>query len=374
MVRPTIWPIDPHTQAKHIILRRYLDAWLPIMATWNNRIVVIDGFAGPGRYTGGEEGSPLIALRALLDHPHLQPLRPGLEVRFYFVEERGDRSQVLDQEIARFRQQYPIPDGVHIEVANREFAPYLNEVLVRLEQAGKKMAPTFGFIDPFGFSGIPMDLIARLSRHPSSEVLVSFMLESINRWAWHGDPKIEEHLDELFGTREWRALAREADGDRRRQGLVELYRRRLIEKAGFEFVINFEMIDQGNRTEYFLYFATKSLKGLSVMKQAMWRADPVGGQLFSDRLASDQQLVLVSVAAPVPLRDLLQRQFRSEGWVPVDRLEQFVLTETIYSEKMHLRRQTLGPMEKGGLIEVKRPKGKRKAIGQYPKGTLIRFL
>jgi hypothetical protein len=40
------------------------------MAKWNGRIIFLDGFAGPGRYAGGEEGSPLIALRALFLHPH----------------------------------------------------------------------------------------------------------------------------------------------------------------------------------------------------------------------------------------------------------------------------------------------------------------
>ena len=34
MVAPktTIWKLDPHTSAKHAILRRYLQAWAPILA------------------------------------------------------------------------------------------------------------------------------------------------------------------------------------------------------------------------------------------------------------------------------------------------------------------------------------------------------
>ena len=62
--KDTIWPIEPHTCAKHQILRKYLDAWLPILGTYNKRIVYIDGFAGPGEYKGGEPGSPIIALEA----------------------------------------------------------------------------------------------------------------------------------------------------------------------------------------------------------------------------------------------------------------------------------------------------------------------
>ena len=58
----TLWSIEPHTAAKHKILCKYLDAWLPILQSFNGRIIYLDGFAGPGRYIGGEPGSPLVAL------------------------------------------------------------------------------------------------------------------------------------------------------------------------------------------------------------------------------------------------------------------------------------------------------------------------
>jgi three-Cys-motif partner protein len=60
----TIWAIEPHTAAKHEILTRYLDAWFPILASWNTKVFFIDGFAGPGTYQGGEHGSPLLAIEA----------------------------------------------------------------------------------------------------------------------------------------------------------------------------------------------------------------------------------------------------------------------------------------------------------------------
>lgn len=61
MPHPVIWELKPHTKAKHDILRRYLQAWFAIMGQTYPRIVYIDGFAGPGEYDRGEEGS-LIAI------------------------------------------------------------------------------------------------------------------------------------------------------------------------------------------------------------------------------------------------------------------------------------------------------------------------
>ena|SRR5579872_2122249 len=35
-----------------------LDAWLPILGTYNKRIIYIDGFAGPGEYAGESRARP----------------------------------------------------------------------------------------------------------------------------------------------------------------------------------------------------------------------------------------------------------------------------------------------------------------------------
>ncbi len=78
MIEPVLWNLDDHTRAKHRVLRAYLDAWIPIMAQQAlkvraqtlgaPRLLLVDGFAGPGRYATGEPGSPLIMLNALRDH------------------------------------------------------------------------------------------------------------------------------------------------------------------------------------------------------------------------------------------------------------------------------------------------------------------
>jgi len=67
--RTTIWEMQPHTRAKHAILRQYLQAWISILTQGGfPNILYIDGFAGPGRYAGGEDGSPIIAIKSALEH------------------------------------------------------------------------------------------------------------------------------------------------------------------------------------------------------------------------------------------------------------------------------------------------------------------
>ena len=71
----TLWKRGEHTEGKHLVLRHYFEAWFPIlgMGNRNQRILFIDGFAGPGEYEGGEEGSPLVAMRVLAEHSASRP-------------------------------------------------------------------------------------------------------------------------------------------------------------------------------------------------------------------------------------------------------------------------------------------------------------
>src|SRR5690349_18249206 len=96
-----LWELKPHTKAKHLILKVYLQAWLPIMGSHHGRILLIDGFAGRGRYRGGEEGSPLIILRTLVEHPQFQT-NSNREVLVLFIERRAKNAEALRHELTRF--------------------------------------------------------------------------------------------------------------------------------------------------------------------------------------------------------------------------------------------------------------------------------
>lgn len=359
------WPISPHTRAKHLILKRHLDAWLPIMTQVNSQLLFIDGFAGPGRYEGGEDGSPIVALKAAMLNRRFQQVPPKCDIQFVFIEEDTNRVEALRAELEAFCREHPLPPWVRFDVEAAEFAPYLSGELDRLARGGVRPPSTFAFIDPFGYSDVPMSLIARIQQVPSSECLINFAYKSMNRWAV-GIPARERHLDDLFGTPEWHRYW----GNEHQ--LVQLYRQQLMSQAGFRYVRTFQMKGSRDVTEYFLAFCTNSPKGLSVFKQAAWKADPASGQVFSD--ASDPNQLLLVNPLP-PLRDLLLARFRGCGWVDIAEVAEYVLVETDYSESSHLKQRTIGPMEAEvpPVLSVQRPVGKRRRRGEYPDGTLLRF-
>lgn len=360
--KETIWAIEAHTSAKHQILRKYLDAWLPILGMYNKRVVYVDGFAGPGCYKGGEPGSPIVALQAALTH---QARLPG-ELVFLFIEKDDARADSLTAEIAKLQ----LTSAFKVQVERGEFADKLGAMLDALDSTSSQIAPTFALIDPFGFSGIPYALIQRLLSKNRCEVLVTVMADSINRWLEHPQETIKAHIVETFGTDESIKIA-EGTGDRVTE-LKNLYHRQLNKAA--QFVRYFEMRDHDGRLVYYLFFATNNPLGHLKMKEAMWKVDPYGDFRFSDSTNPNQPLLFDLNPSMAPLADELIVKFRSAGQIPVMVVEEHVNDNTAYLGK-HMREVLLQLETEGKLrvAEMKRDGTKRRGKS-FPKEAQVTFL
>ena len=323
----TIWPIENHTLAKHEILKEYLKAWIPILGRTSNRIIFLDGFAGPGIYKGGEEGSPIIAIQTAISH---SMLRFVPEIRFAFIESDRERSKILDQMI---RQKFPnLPSNVHVQVIPGDFVQSLTETLDGIEDNGKNLAPTLAFIDPFGYSEIPFELIARILRYPRCELFLTFMSGFINRFLH--DTEKENAVDRLYGTKAWRDARNIDNTDTRLNFLLDLYVAQL-NTIGIRFVRPFKMMNSSRKTIYDLVFATKHHKGMDAMKKAMLTVVSNGTYTFSDKTDTKQTYIVDYGKESHWIEDASASIFkRFQGkQVPLGVIRDFVLAETPFRFK-----------------------------------------
>lgn len=360
MVKPgdTLWQLEKHSRAKHQILRSYLEAWLPIMSKWNRRLILVDGFAGPGRYEGGEEGSPLIMLKAFLEHNQRQLITA--EQIYLFIEEREDRARHLENEIAKLN----LPRQVEYDVVHGAFEEIFRGVLAGVQKRGQQLAPTFAFIDPFGYTEAPMDLTGEFLQFERCEVLIYLPLPWIARFV--GRKGQDKAMSALFGSDEaWRAAIAMA-GDERKIFLHDLFRDQLRRVGGVKFVRSFEIVTRGSRGGYHLFFGTGHEKGLERMKDVMWKIDPQEGRGFRDSTDARQMVLFEAVPDLSPLQRTLRKHFGIADFA-IDEASRFVL-ETAFLPK-HLR-AVLRSLEKGGELEVLSVRKRRLT---YPAGTKIRF-
>lgn len=348
--RETIWQLEPHTRAKHEILRRYLQAWMIILSQGRfPEILYIDGFAGPGEYKGGEIGSPIIALdTALAYRPPLQA-----KVNFLFVEKDATRAAHLQAQIslrtipANF--DVIVEGGVTFEEAfNKRYQQYVRN---------GRLMPTFAFIDPFGWTGAPFALVKKILANPSCEVFVNFMYEEINRFIGHPDQV--SNFNSFFGTEEWKSCVDLKEPRTRNRCLHDLYLRQLHGDGGAAFVRSFEMSNSRDVTDYYLFYATNSMLGLKKMKEAMWKVDESGEFKFSDSTDPGQLILFEKAPNTTALRSQILRAF--SGKTPsISEIERFVVVETAFRET-HYKTQILKVLEREDTLRVVNAAPNRKA-------------
>lgn len=361
---PTVWPIEPHTEAKHAILDRYLKAWLPILtrqaaslkrqygSVKSHRILYIDGFAGPGVYKDGEPGSPLIAIDAAVKHSEPFPFR----VEMLFIEERPDRYSMLSEkllqkakEIENTRQNVTV-----ISPQQGDCDVVLGGLLDRSAQRGIHFGPALAFLDQFGYGSVSMRLISKILAVPQCEVFTYLDYKDINRFIT--DSHKAPALDRAFGGDEWKECISLPERQRRSR-LLELYTQALRDpgRGGAKYVVPFLMHDRRDQPLFWLIFATNHLRGLEEMKRAMWSVDKSGNFKFSDKDDPSQLKLLDDSFDQQWLADELKSSLNGQT-LTAQQVFEHVLVHT----PCYLFKTALQAMERDGRITiVNAPNGRR---------------
>lgn len=299
-----------------------------------------------------------MVLKTARDHAHT-----NAELLCIFIEADEDRYRHLEQVLT----QLALPNRIKYRVLKGSFTTQLPEALDLVAQQRQRREPLFAFVDPFGMSHTPLDTIKEILKSDGSEVLINFMFEEINRFLAIDD--LAANHDALFGTTKWRDLIGITSPPERRNRIHDLYRDQLSQLA--KYVRSFEMFNRRNRTDYFLFFATNSLKGLEKMKDAMWKVDSTGFYQFSDKVHLAGQL---SFFSDNPQYDLLEKMIVEDfggKTVEIGTLEEWVVAQSPF-RRAHLKRPVLVPMESAGrLTVVSAPPGRRR--GSFPDGTHVHF-
>ena len=321
----TVWEATRHTVAKHRILEKYLAAWFPILGSSHRSIAYIDGFAGPGVYKGGESGSPVRALEVAVSHPQRSRFN---KIFFWFIESDQTRCDTLEKVLS---EKFPDiknneDDQIQYMVGKGKFAETVESALDQIESYGGNPEPIFAFLDPFGFTQIPMRVVGRIVAYPRCEIMATFMDGFIKRF----HTEAEGALNELYGSKDWKSIASsESQSD---ITYVDLYKEKLKD-AGARYVRTFQMYRSSGNLVYHLVYATKHIKGIKAAKTAMRDVSRTGEYAFSDRSDPLQQVVIDYKDDKVWVPDaasLVFERFRGAKDVTVGEIEEYVLGDTPY--------------------------------------------
>jgi three-Cys-motif partner protein len=373
--------MEEHTRAKHQILKAYIDAWLPIMILRNARIVYLDGFAGSGEYDDGSIGSPIISLECAANH--MLKSKFDQEAIFYFIEKDGPRHEHLVGFIANRFKGKPnggyenLPSKFTIVPEHGEFNTVMEGILEGLEDKKETLAPTFAFVDPFGYSDIKLNILARILKFQKCELFITYMVGFIDRFATEilHQPSIKTAL--VVSDQEIQRISSISNSAQREIEWLNLLTsgllaelRRVDPSIPAPYHLYFKVKNRTNNTLYYLVYYTKSISGVKVMKEAMWKVGSEGQYLFSDYDFLPGQTSLVDYSQEKPWQreaaEYLYNYYKGKS-VPVAQLENQVILHTPWI----WRKKILQVLEDEKKIEVL---GNRPRAHTYPDDSSIRFL
>ncbi len=276
----------------------------------DNRVAFLDGYAGPGRYEDGSEGSGAMLLRKANE---LGKMATPRNVECHFVEE-------APEVVARLREVAAAEAGaVSYTITDGKISEHLPTLLESV-----KDIPLFVYLDPCGLI-IPMDEVATIFErpggvgHPPTEVLIN-LTAHLRRFAGilTSPNPIEASLarmDAVCGGDWWRDtwLKHLPDTDAAELAVVQGYAAKLSERAGGA---GTWIIDVRPRADlkpiYYLVFATRSLHGMIAFGEAAsiglerWRA-------FHAEAAAEDDLFGTAADWEVEWKAAEKRM--ADGWV-----------------------------------------------------------
>lgn len=157
------------SKRKDKILECYLPPYLSKIATQGHPVLIVDAFAGPGKFGDGEPGSPLIICQSVK-----KALSRGLSVPVSVLCIEDDRE--LFSQLSNLIGKFPFAEARH-----GKFGDYIQQI-----QEKAKDHSIFLYVDPFTVEGLDwarMDCVFQhLSiSHMSIEVLMNFNAQSFVR-------------------------------------------------------------------------------------------------------------------------------------------------------------------------------------------------
>ncbi len=280
----------PWSKYKDLILDYYLEPYLAKIATLRKPILVVDCFAGAGRFRDGSEGSPLIIIR------HLERLaQRGVKVKGIFIEK--------EEELFTRLSENADAGSVDVSLLKGDFHDHLGAI-----ESASRGHSTFVYVDPLAPKDLCFDDLAlvyqELRSGQSVETLVNFMSTAFVRVVCALRDRIEENgagddsdatvrkWSQIAGGDYWRSLVQDQTLSQRER--IDRVAKGYAESLHkwFRYVLNFPIRESysDEQPKYHLVFGSRHSDAVELMNDAMVKARRqfVGAEFVDDMLFDNQ--------------------------------------------------------------------------------------
>ncbi len=271
-----------HSKAKVDLFKRYFSIYLNVISrtSFVNKIYLYDLFAGEGRYSDGEKGSPVVAMECIASHYFNNGSTcPNIDVwRNDFSKSQIETDKFKIDRVKDFVDKIYRPDNVNVDFTKIDSSQILSEIDTRLNKL-KKDERALLFIDPWGYKDIkPKELKSILANGKTEIILflpISFMYRFANKAlideGFAGGKPLEEFLKELF-------VGKMPDTNNQIK-FIDAIKEEFKIYTSLKYVDTFT-IERENNNFFCLFFFTNNKTGYSKMLDAKWKFDEQSGRAF----------------------------------------------------------------------------------------------
>lgn len=318
---------NKHTEAKLNIYEGYLGRYLSILAVTKGagkRIFIYDLFCGPGTYNDGNDGSPLIAAKAIKAVSEKQEKwvrEMGVEFHLLLNDKNAGHIGSVESIIMEH-----LPAACQLKVTTSDYAKRINEVIGGIPQMND-FDRAFLFIDPYGYKDIRKQHFIELLKSPKFEVLIFLPVSSMYRFA---SSNMEERAEEDQSIKRLLEFTEDFEHDYgflRESDSIEGYIERLNESfresiqreiKSHVFTCFFDLKNEKNSNHYALFHICTRELAKEKMLEVFWGLDTQNGRCFDAKEYERRKMLTLPDEA---FRTLKRYEYELEARI-MERLQQ----------------------------------------------------
>lgn len=271
--------LDPHSAAKHDLVRTYLSRYIDILTSDPRQdllnITLVDGFAGGGEYIYRGQpvpGSPMILLqeidvaRANIAHRKKKEFR--LNAEFFFVEQRRGNFEFLQDTLRRSPYAGLVGESVHPRRGS--LANEIDGIIQHIRARGTAHRSIFLF-DQYGYNQVTLGCIRQiLGQLNNPEIILNFNVDWLINYLSEKDAFLKGVVPVELDVNHVREMLAMKDQRHARWFIQHFLYDHIVRRTGAPFYTCFYVVSPESNRSYWLLHLSGHPRARDEMARRHW--------------------------------------------------------------------------------------------------------
>lgn len=272
-------PLDPHSAAKHELVRNYVARYVDILTSDPRHdvlnVTLVDGFAGGGEYSylgGTVAGSPMILLQEIEAAKARMALWKKKEFRlnaeFVFVEQKRSNHAYLMDTLRR--SPFAASVGTTIQATRGVLENEIGGIIARIQARGTAHRSIFLF-DQYGYNQVTLRTIRRiLTSLKNPEIILNFNVDWLINYLSEKDDFLKAVAPVELGLADIKDMLAMRDQRQARWFIQHFLYKHIIEKTGAPYYTCFYVVSPESNRSYWLLHISGHPRARDEMARQHW--------------------------------------------------------------------------------------------------------